>query len=50
MSHVEMVRGIGCKNIYISGLEQERRDSLTFRNAEGTCYREIEEEESRQKV
>ena len=35
---------------YLAGLEQECRYSLAFRNAEGKCYREIEEEESRQKV
>ena len=35
---------------YLAGLEQERRDSLAFCNAEGKCYREIEEEEIRQKV
>ena len=35
---------------YLAGLEQEIRDSLAFRNAEGKCYREFEEEEIRQKV
>ena len=35
---------------YLAGLKQERRDSLAFRNAEGKCYREIEEEESQHKV
>ena len=35
---------------YLSGLEQERRDYLAFFNAEGKCYREIEEEEIQQKV
>ena len=35
---------------YLAGLEKQRWDSLAFRNAEGKCYREIEEEESRQKV
>ena len=35
---------------YLAGLEQERRDYLAFRNAEGKCYREIEEEEIQQKV
>ena len=35
---------------YLSGLEQECQDYLAFRNAEGKCYRIIEEEESRQKV
>ena len=35
---------------YLAGLEWERQDSLPFCNAEGKCYRGIEEEESRQKV
>ena len=35
---------------YLAGLEQERQDSLAFRNAEGKSYCEIEEEESRQTV
>ena len=34
---------------YLAGLEQERQDSLAFRNAEGKCYRETEEEENRKK-
>ena len=35
---------------YPAGLEQELWDSLAFRNSEGKCYHEIEEEESRQKL
>ena len=37
-------------NEYLAGIEQERRDSLSFRNAEGKCYYEIEEEETQQKI
>ena len=43
-----MLKSAGEQDVkeYLAGLEQERRDSLAFRNAEGKCYREIEEEES----
>ena len=40
-----MLKWAGGKDVkeYLAGLEQELRDSLAFRNAEGKCYCEIEE-------
>ena len=37
-------------NEFIAGIEQECHDYLALCNAEGKCYREIEEEQSQQKV